>query len=160
MSDNIDSISIQKTYKLLWAIIILIFIMAGCGVWAFYSIKKSGHTAVASAPAQAPAQVYLPLDTFTVNLINPDNDPERVLYIGLTLQLPDQATYGELTTYLPEARSRLLLLFARQSVASLSTEEGKQRLLSEIKTVLSKPYLQGRASQVISDVLFTQFILR
>lgn len=34
----------------------------------------------------------MPLDTFTVNLVTPDNDPDRVLYIGLTLRLPDEAT--------------------------------------------------------------------
>lgn len=58
----------------------------------------------------------------TVNL----GDADRVLYIGITLRLKDEATRSRLSEYLPEVRSRLLLLFSRQDAAVLATEEGKK----------------------------------
>lgn len=80
-----------------------------------------------------PSPVFYALDTFTVNL----GDADRVLYIGITLRLKDEATRSRLSEYLPEVRSRLLLLFSRQDAAVLATEEGKKNLIAEIKTTLS-----------------------
>lgn len=62
--------------------------------------------------------------------------------------------------YLPEVRSRLLLLLSRQSAAALSNEQGKQDLVKQIKAVLAPPLVQGQPQQVVNDVLFTAFILR
>ncbi|CCP06949.1 Flagellar fliL protein [Erwinia amylovora MR1] len=104
--------------------------------------------------------VFYALDTFTVNLINPDNDPDRVLYVGFTLRLPDEETRLRISDYLPEVRSRLLLLLSRQTAASLSNEQGKQQLVTQIKQVLAPPLVQGQPQQVVTDVLFTAFILR
>nr|VUD23698.1 flagellar basal body-associated protein FliL [Salmonella sp. NCTC 7297] len=49
------------------------------------------------------------------------------MYIGVTLRLKDEATRARLNEYLPEVRSRLLLLFSRQNAAELSTEAGKTK---------------------------------
>ena len=85
---------------------------------------------------------------------------DRVLYIGITLRLKDEATRSRLSEYLPEVRSRLLLLFSRQDAAVLATEEGKKNLIAEIKTTLSTPLVAGQPKQDVTDVLYTAFILR
>lgn len=103
-----------------------------------------------------PSPVFYALDTFTVNL----GDADRVLYIGITLHLKDEATRSRLSEYLPEVRSRLLLLFSRQDAAVLATEEGKKNLIAEIKTTLSTPLVAGQPKQDVTDVLYTAFILR
>ena len=87
-------------------------------------------------------------------------DADRVLYIGVTLRLKDEATRSRLSEYLPEVRSRLLLLFSRQDAAVLATEEGKKNLIAEIKTTLSTPLVAGQPKQDVTDVLYTAFILR
>ena len=69
--------------------------------------KPSTAAAKAELPPP-PAPVFFPLDTFTVNL----GDADRVLYVGITLRLKDEATRSRLNDYLPEVRSRLLLLFS------------------------------------------------
>ena len=102
-----------------------------------------------------PSPVFYALDTFTVNL----GDADRVLYIGITLRLKDEATRSRLSEYLPEVRSRLLLLFSRQDAAVLATE-GKKNLIAEIKTTLSTPLVAGQPKQDVTDVLYTAFILR
>lgn len=90
-----------------------------------------------------PSPVFYALDTFTVNL----GDADRVLYIGITLRLKDEATRSRLSEYLPEVRSRLLLLFSRQDAAVLATEEGKKSLIAEIKATLSTPLVAGQTRE-------------
>ncbi|EHC38261.1 Flagellar biosynthesis protein FliL, partial [Salmonella enterica subsp. enterica serovar Adelaide str. A4-669] len=67
---------------------------------------------------------------------------------------------ARLNEYLPEVRSRLLLLFSRQNAAELSTEAGKQKLIAAIKETLAAPLVAGQPKQVVTDVLYTAFILR
>ena len=73
--------------------------------------------------------------------------------------VPSPVFYA-LSEYLPEVRSRLLLLFSRQDAAVLATEEGKKNLIAEIKTTLSTPLVAGQPKQDVTDVLYTAFILR
>lgn len=154
-----------KGRKRSWLIpVILIIVLAACCAAGYIywrtthaSAEKTADAAKVLPPA---APVFFALDTFTVNLVNPDNDPDRVLYIGLTLRLPDEATRGRLNAYLPEIRSRLLLLLSRQNAAALASEEGKQALIAQIKQTLAPPLVSGQPPQIISDVLFTAFILR
>ncbi|EHD04144.1 Flagellar biosynthesis protein FliL, partial [Salmonella enterica subsp. enterica serovar Wandsworth str. A4-580] len=75
-------------------------------------------------------------------------------------RLKDEATRARLNEYLPEVRSRLLLLFSRQNAAELSTEAGKQKLIAAIKETLAAPLVAGQPKQVVTDVLYTAFILR
>ena len=95
-----------------------------------------------------------------MNLVNKDNDLDRVLYAGFTLRLPDEDTSQRINDYLPEVRSRLLLLLSRQDADQLASEQGKQALVEQIKQVLAPPLVQGQPRQTVNDVLFTAFILR
>ncbi|WP_428943386.1 flagellar basal body-associated protein FliL [Pantoea sp. FN060301] len=148
--------------KLLIPLLILVTLVAcsvaGYTVWRM--MKAPANAEHAAKPEPAPAPVFFALDTFTVNLVNPDNDPDRVLYVGFTLRLPDEATRSRMNDYLPEVRSRLLLLLSRQNAHALGNEQGKQALVNEIKAVLAPPLVRDQPQQVVNDVLFTAFILR
>ncbi|WP_067700839.1 MULTISPECIES: flagellar basal body-associated protein FliL [unclassified Erwinia] len=148
--------------KLLIPIIVVAVLLAcsaaGYTVWRM--MKSPADATQAAKPEPPPAPVFFAMDTFTVNLINPDNDPDRVLYIGFTLRLPDEETRRRMNDYLPEVRSRLLMLLSNQSATALSSEQGKQALVAQIKTVLAPPLVPGQPQQVVNDVLFTAFILR
>lgn len=103
--------------------------------------------------------VFMSIEPFTVNLID-DEKRDRVLYIDITLRLVSEETRKRLYDFMPEVRSRLLLLLSRQKADELATDTGKVRLMSEIKQIL-KPTLEHEESeQIITDVLFTTFILR
>ncbi|SQD04566.1 flagellar protein FliL [Escherichia coli] len=74
--------------------------LAACAS-AGYSYWHS-HQVAADDKAQqrvVPSPVFYALDTFTVNL----GDADRVLYIGVTLRLKDEATRSRLSEYLPES---------------------------------------------------------
>ncbi|WP_435946117.1 flagellar basal body-associated protein FliL [Dryocola sp. BD586] len=148
-------------------ILLLAFLVVGaCGVagFTFYEMNKMKNDIaredVAQEPVVAAAPVYVALDTFTVSL-KPDekNDSDRVLYIGLTLQVKDDNSKELINKFLPEIRSRLLILFSQQTSEYLSTDEGKRNLIDKIKTVTNQP-VAGKHSANVTDVLFNAFILR
>ena len=136
----------KKSKRSLWIPILVFITLAACAS-AGYSYWHS-HQVAADDKAQ---QRVVPSPVFYA---------DRVLYIGITLRLKDEATRSRLSEYLPEVRSRLLLLFSRQDAAVLATEEGKKNLIAEIKTTLSTPLVAGQPKQDVTDVLYTAFILR
>lgn len=144
----------QKSSKLI-LLLVLILIIAGAG-GGYYYWRVNHQNQPAETKKQQPAPIFYQLSEFTVNLGSPD----RVLYVGITLRMNDEDTRKKLADYLPEVRSRLLLLFSNQDPDELVTEEGKQKLVQEIKLVLAVPLVKGEPPQVITDVLYTTFILR
>ncbi|HGM5489935.1 TPA: flagellar basal body-associated protein FliL [Serratia fonticola] len=162
MSQNSLPTAAKKKRPILVILLVLIALgasgAAGYSWWLMQQHKEGQPAEAKKLPPPAP--VFMPLDTFTVNLVTPDNNPDRVLYIGLTLRLPDEETRRQLNDFLPEVRSRLLMLLSRQAADQLANEQGKQQLVAQIKDVLSPPLVAGQPKQVVSDVLFTAFILR
>lgn len=152
-----DSALNKKSKRSIWIPLLVIITLAACATagYSYWRMQQKPTTA-ANEPPPPPAPVFFALDTFTVNL----GDADRVLYIGVTLRLKDEATRARLNEYLPEVRSRLLLLFSRQDAAVLSTEDGKQKLIAAIKETLSSPLVAGQPKQDVTDVLYTAFILR
>ena len=147
----------KKSKRSLWIPILVFITLAACASAGY--IYWHSHQVAADDKAQqrvVPSPVFYALDTFTVNL----GDADRVLYVGITLRLKDEATRARLNDYLPEVRSRLLLLFSRQDASALATDVGKQKLVDAIKQTLATPLVNGQPKQEVTDVLYTAFILR
>jgi flagellar FliL protein len=109
-------------------------------------------------PVVSQVPLYMPLETFTVSLKPTEEDADRVLYIGLTLRLRDENSRALLEEFLPEIRSRLLVLLSQQTAEQLATNDGKTALSDQIKTELNKPISDRTAA--VTDVLYNAFILR
>lgn len=153
-----DSAITKNRKRAIWLPLLVLVTLAACAT-AGYSYWRMQQNAASETKTQAPppaAPVFFALDTFTVNL----GDADRVLYVGITLRLKDEETRARLNEYLPEVRSRLLLLLSRQDATQLATDNGKQTLASAIKETLSAPLIAGHPKQVVTDVLYTAFILR
>lgn len=148
-------------------ILLLLLIMTGTCViagYTLYEMKNIKQLAVDGTPEQTVSiesvvPVYIPLDTFTVSLKPTQRESDRILYIGLTLRVRDDKSQELIEKYLPEVRSRLLVLFSKQTADELSTDDGKYQLIDNIKTAMNKP-LAADQSAVVTDVLFNAFILR
>jgi flagellar FliL protein len=156
-----DTAITKKRKRSIWIPLLVLITLAACATagysyWRMQAHPGSDAKAEAEAPPPPPAPVFFALDTFTVNL----GDADRVLYIGITLRLKDDLTRARLSEYLPEVRSRLLLLFSRQDATQLATDEGKQKLAAAIKEALASPLVPGQPKQEVTDVLYTAFILR
>ena len=153
-----DSAINKKSKRAIWIPLLVLITLAACATagYSYWRMQQQPSASVKAEPAPPPAPVFFALDTFTVNL----GDADRVLYIGITLRMKDEATRSRLNEYLPEVRSRSLLLFSRQNAATLATEEDKQQLITAIKETLATPLVVGQPKQVVTDVLYTAFILR
>ncbi|MEH0015638.1 flagellar basal body-associated protein FliL [Citrobacter portucalensis] len=153
-----DSAINKKSKRAIWIPLLVLITLAACATagYSYWRMQQQPSASVKAEPPPPPAPVFFALDTFTVNL----GDADRVLYIGITLRMKDEATRSRLNDYLPEVRSLLLLLFSLQNAATLATEEGKQQLITAIKETLATPLVVGQPKQVVTDVLYTAFILR
>ncbi|HAT1569326.1 TPA: flagellar basal body-associated protein FliL [Kluyvera cryocrescens] len=153
-----DTTITKKSKRSIWIPLLVLVTLAACAT-AGYSYWRFENKTAEAAPKEAPppaAPVFFPLDTFTVNL----GDADRVLYVGVTLRMKGEADRARLNDYLPEVRSRMLLLLSRQDATKLATDEGKKQLAADIKATLSAPLIAGQPKQDITDVLYTAFILR
>ncbi|KFC13224.1 flagellar basal body-associated protein FliL [Trabulsiella odontotermitis] len=153
-----DSALSKKRKRSIWVPLLVLVTLAACATagYSYWRMQQQPTPVAANQPPPPPAPVFYALDTFTVNL----GDADRVLYVGITLRLGDEATRLRLSEYLPEVRSRLLLLFSRQNANELATDVGKQKLVEAIKSTLSQPLVAGQPKQEVTDVLYTAFILR
>lgn len=117
----------RKSYSLILIILLLVIaiIAAAFGGYSWWALKhaKSGTTGT-SQQKVIPAPVFMSLEPFTINLIDEEEHLDRVLYIGITLRLHDENTRKRLHDYLPEVRSRLLLLLSRQHANKIATDAG------------------------------------
>ena len=153
-----DTASKKGRRRTIWMPLLVLITLAACSGagYSYWRLQQEASGEQVQKPEPPAAPIFYALDTFTVNL----GDADRVLYIGVTLRLTDEATRLRLSEFLPEVRSRLLLLFSRQNANELATEDGKLKLINEIKSTLAVPLDAEKKPQVISDVLYTAFILR
>lgn len=154
--------SIKKKYSVLNTVPIIISLLALC-VTSYYwsSNNSSSQSSVERGYAISTPPVFLALEPFTVTL--PKKHKEyvlsKILYIGMILRVADEKQKNTLMAYLPEVRSKLLLLLANQNVDELNTETGKLKLIELVKQLLSRQY--NKSSPVkVDDVLLTDFIIR
>lgn len=110
---------------------------------------------VDDAPSKIP--VFLTIDPFVVNL-QPENG-DFYLQVSLTLQLPTQKTADTLKLFMPQVRSRLLMLLTSKKASELITNDGKEKLRDDIIDELSEPF-SGNRGLIITDVAYTSFVIQ
>lgn len=155
------SSSRNASKRLLIILALIALVGTGFGGYHWWSSQQSttdGTTAGKSAIIPEP--IFMRIEPFTINFPGMNNNRDRVLYIDITLRLDNQYSLRQFNEYLPEVRSRLLLLFSQQSPQILGTHDGKLQLMKAVKAALTPAVVQGQPDQEISDVLFTSFILR
>jgi flagellar FliL protein len=156
-----DKVKKPKSKLLLIIIIAVIFLGgAGFGAYKFLAGPKTngvGQDAdeVAGAPSKIP--VFLTVDPFVVNL-QPENG-DYYLQTSITLQLPTQATADSLKLFMPQVRSRIIMLLSSKKASELITNEGKEKLRDDIIDELSEPF-SGNRGLIITDVAFTSFVIQ
>ncbi len=106
----------------------------GGGAWYFLKVKKpAGQEAKPIENSTQP--IFVPLDSFTVNLQREQGD--QVLQVGLTLKLYNQDLNEKIKNAMPEIRSSLLLLLSSKRASELISVEGKKKLVVEIITLVN-----------------------
>jgi flagellar FliL protein len=111
-----------------------------------------------STPQAVPAPIFIPITPFTVTLQSADR--ERIVHIALTLRVADEQSRQRLEKYMPEVRSRVLMLLSAQTPESVQTPQGKIDLASAIMKMVNKPFTPLPDGQYVTDVLFTEFVVQ
>ncbi|MBO9331136.1 flagellar basal body-associated protein FliL [Achromobacter pulmonis] len=111
-----------------------------------------------AAPIAVPAPIFVPLEPFTVTLQNPDT--ERIMHVGLTLRVSDEQSRSRLEKYMPEVRSRILMVLSSQSPVGVQTQQGKTDMAEAIKQSVNRPFSPLPDGQYVTDVLFTAFVVQ
>ena len=145
----------KKSKKKLFIIVGAVVLLAGGGGAAWFMTQAKHEPAEAQLePAKPP--VFMPLETFTVNL----QGGERYLQIDITLQVTDPAQIEEIKLQMPRVRSRLLALLSSKNAEDLASTESKNTLAREIMDQVNQPFTPKGKPQKIDDVLFTSFVIQ
>ncbi len=133
---------------------------AGGGAAAYFVFgRKADDTSqAASTQAQRKAPVFVDLETFTVNLREPDDD--RFIQVRLVMELKDARSGDLLKTLMPAVRNEILLLLGSKSAQELAGREGKEQLAQDIVAAANKPLAGTPADGAVENVNFTHLIIQ
>jgi flagellar protein FliL len=148
--------------RLITIIIAVVLVVAGAGAGAF--LEPFLHS---SPSKKAPPKVevkgpplYLALEPpFVVNF----EAEQAVRFLQITVQVMsrDQPTLDLLKSNDPVVRNDLLLLFAGQKYATISTSEGKEHLRTDSLAAVRKVIASaGGKSELVEAVYFTSFVMQ
>jgi flagellar FliL protein len=154
-----ESPAVKKPKKFKIFLIILIVMLSIGGLAWFYMIRQAGDKEHDKEKVEVKASsppVYLVMEPFTVNL-----KPEgQFLQATFTLQMENSEELTKVKTYMPQIRSRLLLMLSNKTVEELSTLDGKEKLGEEITKLVEEPYIEGSVHTKVTNVFFTSFVIQ
>ena len=127
----------SKLKLILIAVVVLALAGGGAG-WFFLSKKAKADAEHEPAPAAVKAPpAFLPLEAMVVNLADAGGD--RMVQIGITVQLIDAKAAEQVKAYMPSIRSNILLLVSQRTSQELLQREGKEKLAVDIRREVSRP---------------------
>lgn len=127
----------SKLKLVLIAVVVLALAGGGAG-WFFLSKKAKAdgeHEPAPTAVKTPPA--FLPLEAMVVNLADAGGD--RMVQIGITVQLIDAKAAEQVKAYMPSIRSNILLLVSQRTSQELLQREGKEKLAAAIAREIAIP---------------------
>lgn len=149
----------RKSRKLLYSLLLLTLLAvagAAFAAWWYFQPAAGAEAPVREAPKPP---VFIVVEPFTVNL-TPGEAGDQYLQVALTLQVADQAQVDRIKLYMPQVRSRLLMLLSSKKASEISSVEGKKKLSEEIIAQVTEPFIAGGDPQLVSDVFFTSFVIQ
>ena len=136
----------SKMLIILVAVFALLAAGGGGAAWFFHSKNaaaeaakaegdgKDGKPAVKKESGKPP--VFVTLENFTVNLAGGDH----FMQLGLVLQVKDEETSEKIKAFLPQIRSKILLLLSGKTPEELQDAKGKQALIDELLADAREPF--------------------
>lgn len=150
----------KKSGKKKIAILVITLLAAGGGgAWYFLGQKSHADTASHKQAEPAVPPVFMVIEPFTVNL-QPDGAGDQYLQVAFSLQVGSEKDVEAIKLYLPQLRSRMLLLLSGKRASEISTVDGKKKLAEEILEQVKQPFTPGAAPQKATHVFFTSFVIQ
>lgn len=150
----------KSSKKMLFIIVgaVLVLVIGGAAAFFMMSGKKKGDEEHAEEKVEAKAPTFVVIEPFVVNLQQESGD--QYLQVAMTLQVGDAATAESLKLFMPQVRSRLLMVLSSKKASELLTNEGKRKLTDEIIDQLGEPFSGKGKGPNITDVFYTSFVIQ
>ena len=150
----------SRSSKLLIAGLISLTLCA-LAVAAYAVTRAQGGSAPESAPARQAVEkpIFVALEPITVNLQQGEGRG-RFLHVGMALKVRDEKAKAQVVEFMPELRSRALMMLSNRQTDTLQTTEDKARLAAEIQAELSRPLNDTLPPQGIVGVSFNAFVVQ
>jgi flagellar FliL protein len=137
---------------------VLVLVIGGAGAFFMMGGKGKKGEDHAEEKTEAKAPTFVVIEPFVVNLQQESGD--QYLQVAMTLQVPDGPTAEALKLYMPQVRSRLLMVLSSKKASELLTSEGKRKLTDEIIDQLGEPFSGKGKGPQITDVFYTSFVIQ
>lgn len=134
---------------------VLLLAAGGGGAWFFLQSKAEHHE---EKVEHAAPPVFLPLDTFVVNLQSEAGD--EFLQVNMTVQLQEQKELEVLKTYMPLIRNRILSILSAKKSSDILSPDGKSKLAAELSESIKQPFAKGVSPAKVDGVFFTSFVVQ
>ena len=127
----------KKKIILISFVIVALLLASAVGIFirqrSFNEVESSSsmHNEIKGPPS------FLPLDNMVVNLSN--SGGEKVVQLGIVLELSDSKAVDKIKIYLPSIRSGILLLISQKTADEILKIEGKEKLAADILIEANKP---------------------
>ena len=147
-----------RSSKLLIALLVgFSLLAAGTGAAAYF---LAGPRAPSDEAAKPPPgkPIFVSLEPFTVNLQGEGR--AKFLHVGVALKVRDESSKAQIVEFMPELRSRTLMLLSNRTPESLVSPEDKNRLAEEIRAELNRPLDAKLPEQGITSVAFNTFVVQ
>ncbi|MGI9027037.1 MAG: flagellar basal body-associated protein FliL [Burkholderiaceae bacterium] len=150
----------RKLLVILIAVFAVLALAGGGAAWRFHQkaadVEAKGEEGTKSAkkPEGTKPPVFNTLEAFTVNLAGGDH----FLQLGIVLQLKDEETGEKVKTWMPQIRSRLLLLLSSKTAEDLETSKGKRALVEAILAETRAPL--GADGEKVQAVLLGSMLVQ
>lgn len=163
-----------------WIIIIVLILLINGGTTAYLLLKPRAPAgdkteAAHSAAVDSKPPLYIPLGTFTANLIHEEGD--RYLQVAISIKVSKPELQEQIKARNPEILHHVNMLLENQLPSQLATIKGKEQLASDIKAQIeevlgprnsapainqAKPATNEprQTGSGIEEVLFTSFIIQ
>ncbi|WP_050462257.1 flagellar basal body-associated protein FliL [Herbaspirillum autotrophicum] len=151
----------KSSKKMLFIIIGLVLVLViGGGAAAFMLMGKSKKASDDHVEEKAVSKVpvFVVIEPFVVNLMS-ETSGDQFLQIAMTLQVPNQETSDAIKLFMPQVRSRLLMVLSSKKASELLSNDGKKALTEEIIDQLGEPFASGKGPN-ITDVFYTSFVIQ
>jgi len=129
----------KKRGKLVIIASLVVLVLGAGGGAAWFFLRPADAEAAAAAAAKPKPAVFLPLESFTVNLMPSGGQPEFI-QAGLTLKFDDAQASELVKQRMPEVRNRILMVLSSKRGPDLLPATGKQKLAEElaqaVKTII------------------------
>lgn len=145
----------RKSNKLivLGLALVLGIVLAGGGA-VIYALMAPKATA--EKKKEDPEPIFLPLDSFTVNLKGAN---ERFAQVTVTVAIIDPKAVEPIKARMPILRDRVLRSIGKKSAEELLAADGKEKLAADILGAI-KESLPEPLRKSVKDVLFSGLIVQ